>query len=503
MTSHSHQNRVGTFSPVIFYPHIFTELDCCNETFHAWDKNPKETPLNVRRCFNIPVSEPIFGGCHSFTRSDAICVDNSTREQINGLTAFIDGSNIYGSDDITAAGLRALTDGLLRVNSDPNLSSTANLPTREQAGLTNPSHPETDSDLVAGDVRVIEQPTLASIHTLFLNEHNRIAKNLKDCLPEVLQTDEIIYQETRRIVGAQLQNIVYGEFLPLILGEDTINLFNLKLTEETEYFPLQDPSILNEFATIAYRFGHTLLPDIFLGNGPRPLKNSFFQFVNTVTCPLPSSSPTAGKCWMNEMEEVINQQSPANDLEIADSVRDNLFSPPNMFPNDLLARNLQRARDHGLPDFLTMVKAANQFCPNLTSPSIPQSRWEDILTAYNNNQDIIDPFTGGLAETPATDAIVGPFFACVIGEQFRRLKDGDRYFFTHTKGSNHVRGVGTHTKSSVRKRTLGDIICDNTDVEQTQKQVMREVSASNPLEYCYDKNKLDFTCIADDIIRGV
>ena len=164
MISHSHLNRVGTFLPFISYSHIFSELDCCNKTFLAWDQDPAETPPNVRRCFNIPVKDPIFGGCHSFTRSDAICVDKFTREQINGLTAFIDGSNIYGSDDITATGLRALTNGLLRVNSDPNLSLTDNLPTREQAGLTNPSHPETDSDLVAGDVRVIEQPTLASIH---------------------------------------------------------------------------------------------------------------------------------------------------------------------------------------------------------------------------------------------------------------------------------------------------------------------------------------------------
>ena len=449
------------------------------------------------------MTDPIFGSpaCHAFTRSDAVCVDNSNREQINGLTAFIDGSNIYGSDHVTATALRQLTNGLLRTNSDPNLASTPNLPTRQQTGLTDPDHTETDFDLVAGDVRVIEHPTLAAIHTLFLNEHNRIAKNLKDHLPAALQTDDILYEETRRIIGAMLQNIIFEEFLPLILGSEMMNNFNLKLTDDTEYFPLQDPSILNEFATIAYRFGHTLIPDIFLGNGPRSLKDNFFQFQNTVTCPLPVSS-SAGKCWMNEMDEVIKQQSPASDMEIADAVRDNLNSPPDMFPNDLLARNLQRARDHGIPDFLNLVEAVQQFCPNLTGHAIPQQRWNEVLAAYDGDKTIIDPFTGGLAETPSPDAVVGPFFACIIGEQFRRLKDGDRYFFTHTKGSDHVRGVGPHTKASVRKRTLGGIICDNTEVKQTQQQVMREESASNQLEYCYDKSPLDFRCIADDIIGG-
>ena len=394
-----------------------------------------------------------------------------------------------------------MSDGLLKINTNPNLASTPNLPTRDQAGLKDPNNMMTDFDLVAGDIRVIEQPTLASIHTLFLNEHNRIAKHLKECLPEDFHEDDILYEETRKIVGAELQNIVYEEFLPLILGEDAMNTFNLKLSDATVYNPDQDPSIMNEFATVAYRFGHTLIADIFQGNGPRFLKNHFFQFENTVTCPFSVLSNT-GKCWMDEMKEVINQQSPANDMEIADAVRENLFSPPHEVPDDLMARNLQRGRDHGIPDYLTFLKEAKEICPNLTYQSIPQSTFNLIVAAYNNDEGIIDPFTGGLAETPAIDAVVGPLFACVIGEQFRRLKDGDRYFFTHTSGSEHVRGVGPHTKSSVRKRTLGDIICENTDVEETQVEVMRQTSPTNPLQTCYEKNPLNFECIADDIIRG-
>eukprot|EP00091_Calanus_sinicus_P008625 TRINITY_DN20767_c0_g1_i1.p1 TRINITY_DN20767_c0_g1~~TRINITY_DN20767_c0_g1_i1.p1 ORF type:complete len:175 (+),score=42.25 TRINITY_DN20767_c0_g1_i1:49-573(+) len=174
-------------------------------------------------------------------------------------------------------------------------------------------------------------------------------------------------------------------------------------------------------------------------------------------------------------------------MEIADSVRENLFSPPHMFPEDLMARNLQRGRDHGITNYLELLEDAKKFCPNLTHQAIPQSRWNDILAAYNNDQDIIDPFAAGLAETPANDAVVGPLFACIIGEQFRRLKDGDRYFFTHTSGSEHVRGVGPHTKASIRKRTLGDIICDNTDLEETQREVMKQHQGPTPFSTCYDK----------------
>ena len=56
------------------------------------------------------------------------------------------------------------------------------------------------------------------MHVLFMREHNRIAKELARHLPASLQQDELLYQETRRLVAAEMQNIVYGEYLPTILG---------------------------------------------------------------------------------------------------------------------------------------------------------------------------------------------------------------------------------------------------------------------------------------------
>jgi peroxidase len=91
-----------------------------------------------------------------------------------------------------------------------------------------PVLPRDDSDLCrrgslstscfrAGDGRLSEQPALISLHIIFLRMHNRIATLLSALNHH--WSDERIFQESRKIIGALVQHITYREFLPIVLGK--------------------------------------------------------------------------------------------------------------------------------------------------------------------------------------------------------------------------------------------------------------------------------------------
>ena len=101
--------------------------------------------------------------------------------------------------------------------------------------------------LSTGDYRANEQLGLLSMHNLFVREHNRLAEGLKEINPH--WNDERIYQESRKIVGAQMQIISFSHWLPHILGKEGLGL----LGKYNGYDPHLSPAVLNEFATAAFR----------------------------------------------------------------------------------------------------------------------------------------------------------------------------------------------------------------------------------------------------------
>ena len=114
---------------------------------------------------------------------------------------------------------------------------------------------------LAGDPRVNEQTLLAMTHTLFVRNHNHLAKELAAVNPH--WNDETLFQETKHINSAIIQHITYNEFLPMVLGKEVMQRHGLILQKEgyfNGYDAYANPTVTNGFASAAFRFGHSLLP---------------------------------------------------------------------------------------------------------------------------------------------------------------------------------------------------------------------------------------------------
>jgi peroxidase len=119
--------------------------------------------------------------------------------------------------------------------------------------------PSNGDHFFAGDIRVNENLGLQNQQIMWLRQHNKIAKKLKDLNPN--WSDEDLFQEARHITIAQFQHIIYNEWLEQVVGTVLYNKYKLS-PNNYKYDPSINPSIYNEFSTAAFRFGHTLINDI-------------------------------------------------------------------------------------------------------------------------------------------------------------------------------------------------------------------------------------------------
>ena len=91
-------------------------------------------------------------------------------------------------------------------------------------------------------------------HALWHREHNRLAKLLRKTTGE--EDDEVLFQKARAIVMAEVQVITYNEYLPLLLGPSlAASLASLPYSSNV------NGAISTEFASAAFRFGHSMVPN--------------------------------------------------------------------------------------------------------------------------------------------------------------------------------------------------------------------------------------------------
>ncbi len=401
----------------------------------------------------LPTDEVIFTEEIPFFRSEFRTLPGSSlRQQINLNTSFIDGSVVYGSDATRARWLRTGFQGKLK-------TSTGNLMPYntidgEFSSAIDPMAPSMANDsggtvktFVAGDIRASENPVLLSIHTLFVREHNRICETL---WKQGLRNDELIYQTARKIVGGFIEAITYQEFLPAL---------GIVLRPYSGYRDDVRPDITNTFATAAYRLGHTMVSDdvILADNDCEEVGPGEMELVDVFWTP--SLVQTYGiDIWIKGASSHDQYET---DNKINDVLRNFLFvsaSNPVRFGIDLGSLNIQRGRDHGLPDYNTARLAYTGTAARRFSDITPVDSLARALKNLYGDVNNVDLWVGVLAEAHLPNKSVGRTLNAMLKSQFEKLRDGDFYFYLNDPF------LTDQIRNQIKSTRFSDVIKRNTEL---------------------------------------
>jgi len=421
------------------------------------------TPTGASEAADIalPSDEPLFTEPIPFTRSEVRTGTGVTnaRQQTNLNTAWIDGSVVYGSDSIRARWLRKLQNGKLKTSTGNFLPwNTMN---GEQSGAIDPNAPSMANDgdhtvktFVAGDVRASEHPGILSLHTIFVREHNRICDQL---VAQGMTNDEDIYQKARKQVSGIIEAITFQEFLPAM---------GIILSPYTGYKSSARPDIMNTFATAGYRLGHTMVADDIalrdntcdeVGPGDLNLGEVFFtpQLVIDYTPDV-------------FLKGLATHKQYETDNKINSILRNFLFgnvNDPVRFGLDLAAINIQRGRDHGLPDYNT-VRTYYTGTPVSSFSQITSdpAKAAALQTLYGNVNNI-DLWVGILAEDRMSGKSVGKTINAMLKSQFEKLRDGDYYYYKNDPN------IFATLRNQIGATKLSAVIQRNTSLTTLQSNV--------------------------------
>lgn len=562
---HSHMTTMMSFfGQFVFHDLAFisqytgferTLIKCCG--LAAANQHPECLPIEYKDsrndyCLDYVRSSPaIRSGCNL-----------GSRDQLNLVSSFLDGSVIYGASEDQMRRLRTFVGGRLRSQRSPVGSASGQAATGRMgaAGTLSQAHlellpqifkpspsgqpgnssldavwsaaaedcrqmaimkrkqPLTSADaevntqagrcFQAGDSRVNENIGLTLMHTIWMREHNHIADKLAQINKH--WRDERLFEETRRIVIAELQQITYNEFLPSIIGDELMQRFNLSILSQgysQNYDPLLNAGVSNEVASAVLPFilstipsslerysdrlemlGTTSVADTFMDGSDLFKRNRFAQYLMGMisqnamepalgVMPMTMDMPSGGAPPTELAAQRSRRQSDASDTG---------NGPPQV---DIVALTIQQGRDHGLQSYLYWRQVC-QLKPLVRTWSdlvqvMPASVVARLQQVYAN-VDQIDLYLA-LLESPLPGATVGPTFVCLLARQFFHLKHGDRYWF-----ENDLLGTSFSPKQleEIRQTSLAKVMCRNSQSTINFIQPAPMITSDpylNAYQYCTNK----------------
>ncbi|XP_064104174.1 chorion peroxidase-like [Macrobrachium nipponense] len=398
-------------------------IDCC-ATPEAEDCEPIQVDKNDALFSTRP--------CINFRRSARAQAILGHRETLSTVSTFLDASPVYGHTDKVAFTRKTGYFGYLKAPGlDEDDEDADDKKVEKKSEDTKCGAPES----LKGCFKLSSGDWIEGLKLLLLLEHNRIADLLAELNPHF--DDALLYNEARRMTIAQYNHITYGEYLPILMGDELVKKHSLNPGSTgpgSGYIKEVNPGVLANFASSSYR------------------------------------NPAMYTEWKAEW-------GPSELAESThyDSIREDDY-------HDYLAMDVQRSRDQGVVGYLVW----RRFCDN----DKQYNTWEDLerglskeLVAelkvlYDDEMDDIDPQVA-VFETPMEGAVIGKTLSCLVADQFARLKTGNRLFWEHETSMLTV-----EQKAWIKQSSLARLLCNNLPVENVPTNAFLPVSETNPLLSC-------------------
>jgi len=195
-----------------------------------------------------------------------------------------------------------------------------------------------------------------------------------------------------------------------------------------KYNPSIDPSNTNDFSHGAFRWLHALIPSTinFYGVDKKLVMSRALSDMNSGQVNILETQ------YDNLLRGIL--YDPINYGGYSPELRNRLFKDARGMGVDLFSIDIKRARDHGVPPY-------HAYLPTCANAAAPVNTWTDVdkyftpatvqilQKIYKSPRDI-DLLVGVLGERRQTAyTILGNVGSCIIAEQFRRFKYGDRHFY--------------------------------------------------------------------------
>ncbi|XP_073474996.1 dual oxidase 1-like isoform X2 [Aquarana catesbeiana] len=360
---------------------------------------------------------------------------NNPRYQINSVTAWIDGSSIYGNSHSWCDALRSFTGGRLASGSDSLFPREADA----MLIMWRPAHFTEESKGSGtiygfGNARANENPFLQAESIVWFRYHNYLADEFAKIYPQ--WSDEDLFHHVRKWVIATYQNIVMYEWLPIFLQK--------QVSPYQGYHQHVDSSVSNEFQIVA-QFISSLVPSGVYA------RNKTCNFVN-VTDSNGGIWPVYRLCESYTGKESQNMPTPQDvealllgmasqiaeneDSIVVEDLRDYWYGSFKYSRTDYISYSIQRGRDFGLCCYnhgreyfgLTPVTSWKEINPRLYQ--INRQLFDDLATLYDNDIHKLELLPGAMLESFGDP---GELLTAIALDQFQRLRDGDRFWFENSR----------------------------------------------------------------------